>query len=66
MSMVVLAMERGIVGDGREGQRGKERGISVEGGGEEMAQSQREKERELYLERGSGWRGVKGRFPGQT
>lgn len=52
MSMVVLAVERGIVWDGREGQRGKERGISVEGGGEEMAQSQREKERESCTWRG--------------
>lgn len=42
--MVVLAMERGIVGDGGERQRGREKRISVVGAGEEMAGSQREKE----------------------
>lgn len=48
--------------------RKEERMISIVGGGEEMAGSQKgkERERELYLERGIGWHGVKGRFPGQT
>lgn len=60
---VGLTSGEGKAGSDREEERKKDqcRGI---GGGDGRETGVRK--RELYLERGSGWHGVKGRFPGQT
>lgn len=70
-SVVVLPADRGDCKGWqgmteREGEREASVHWEMERRWQRERSRERERERETYLERGSEWHGVKGRFPGQT